>query len=127
MLTEIAPTGTFTFLFTDIRLIGFWRDSGRMAAVANVLESFAYVAQAEHNPERAARLLGAAEALRDNIRVPLTADERREFDAAAADLRGQMEAGAFAAAWAQGRAMDTERAIQFAVTAADGKGPGSEP
>ena len=101
------------------RLIRIWRDLGRKPAVAHQLESFAFIALAEHDPERAARLMGAAEMIREDVRAPMREPEHAEYDAAVAALRAQMDAHALATAWSQGRAMDIERAIQYAVTAAE--------
>jgi len=109
------------------RLINIWKEFGKFSAVAHQLESFGYVALAEHELLRATRLLAAAEILRDNIHIPMTDVEHVEYDAAVATVRGQMGADALAAAWAEGRAMDMERAIQYAVTAADPAEPASKP
>lgn len=45
---------------------------GSPAAVANQMEYFAFIAVAEEEPQRAAKLLGAAEALRDKIQAAMT-------------------------------------------------------
>jgi len=109
------------------RLIRTWMDLGRPPAVAHQLESFAFVAVSRHDLDRAARLLGAAEMIRENIRAPMRRPEQVEYDAAVAELRARMDAPALATAWSQGRAMDMERAIQYAVTAADPAEPVSQP
>ncbi|OGO38370.1 MAG: hypothetical protein A2W35_03935 [Chloroflexi bacterium RBG_16_57_11] len=98
------------------KLIYTWRELGQIAAVANILECFGYIAHREGEMERAVRLLGAAEKLRENIRVPMRDAERLEYDATVASLRGQLDAAAFDSAWAEGRAMDLERAIRYATT-----------
>jgi non-specific serine/threonine protein kinase len=106
------------------RLIGIWKEFGHLSAVAHQLECFGFIAQAEHDPQRGARLLAAAEILRENIHIPMTVVEQVEYAAAVAELREQLGAGAFATDWAQGRTMDMERAIQYAVTPA---GPSGAP
>ena len=98
------------------RLIWKWKDFGQNAAVAHQLECFAFIARQEGEAERAVRLLGAAEALREAIRVPMRSDERIEYEKERASLRDQMDAAAFTAAWAEGRDIDLEQAISFAVT-----------
>jgi len=98
------------------RLIGIWKEFGHFSAVAHQLECFGFIALADHDPQRAVHLLGAAEVLREGIHIPMTDVERVEYDGAVAALRAQLGADAFAAAWAQGRSMDIERAIQYAVT-----------
>jgi hypothetical protein len=52
-----------------------WKGFGQNAAVAHQLESFAFIARQEGEAERAIRLLGAAEALR-NVHVPMRNDEQ---------------------------------------------------
>jgi predicted ATPase len=98
------------------RLIWTWKDLGQVMAVANMLECFAFIARLEREPERAARLLGAAEALRETTHVLMIESERHEYDAVVAALRGEMAADAFASGWAQGRVMDIEQAINYATT-----------
>ena len=65
-----------------------WQRSGNRGAVANQLESFAFVALARGDGPRAARLFGAAEALREVADAQMTGSERVEYDAAVARLRG---------------------------------------
>ncbi len=100
------------------RLIRAWKDLGQLPAVAQQLECFAFIAVAEHEPERAAQLLGAAQALRDAIQSTRRDDEQAEHESFLVSLRGQLDSDAFAGAWAQGRAMDMDRAIAYAVTPA---------
>ncbi len=56
-----------------------------------------------------ARLLGAAEALSERIGAPPFVED-------ITTLRSQMDASAFQAAWAEGRAMPPEQAIEYALT-----------
>ena len=93
-----------------------WQDLGRRASVANMLESFAFVARADGQPVRAARLLGAAEALRDRIHVDMTPWEREEYDRDLAALRETLPADVLAAEWAAGRKLDMDAAVDYAVT-----------
>ena len=65
--------------------------------------------------ERAARLLGAADALRDSPHAPRREVEQLEFDATVASLRDRMSPAAFETAWSAGRQMDLERAICYAT------------
>jgi ATP/maltotriose-dependent transcriptional regulator MalT len=97
-------------------LILKWKDFGQLAAVAHQLECFAFIAQHEGEAERAARLLGVAEALREIINAPMREDEQVEYEKEIASLRVKIDAAVFAAAWSEGRAMDLERAIGYAVT-----------
>jgi tetratricopeptide (TPR) repeat protein len=65
---------------------------------------------------RAARLLGAAEALREAIGAPPPRREDEEYRRAVSWAREVLEAGAFAAAWAEGQAMTFEDAVAYALS-----------
>ncbi|MBI3739611.1 MAG: hypothetical protein HY258_11240 [Chloroflexi bacterium] len=92
-----------------------WQRIGHRAAIAHQLECFAAIAKVEEQGQRAARLFGAAEALREKIDIPMTAMERVEYDREIADLRAGMDEKAFTAAWAEGRAMTMEQTIAYAL------------
>jgi predicted ATPase len=93
-----------------------WQKIGHRAAVANQLEFFAFIALAHGQDERAARLLGAAEALREKIKIQMSPFERIEYDKQVSDLRGRMPEKAFSSLWAEGRRMPMEQAVTFATT-----------
>lgn len=61
-----------------------WQKFGTRISIAQELERFALIAQAQNQPTRAARLLGAGEALREGIGVPVFGDERHDIDSAVA-------------------------------------------
>ena len=65
--------------------------------------------------ERSARMLGAAEALRQAIGEPLAPLYRDEFDRGVAAVGAELGEEAFEAAWAKGRAMSMEEAISYAL------------
>src|SRR5262249_38202820 len=69
--------------------------------------------------ERAARLLGAAEALlrADGLPTEPAADDRPLWKSAIAGARARLGADAFAAAWAAGRAVTPDRAVAEARVA----------
>ena len=92
-----------------------WQDMGARAAVANMLECFAFMARADETPERAAELLGAAEAIRDEIHIDMTPWERREYDFEVAVLRETLPVELLAAEWANGRALTLDEAVDLAV------------
>ena len=94
-----------------------WQELGHRAAVARELECFAFIAGAQGKLERAARLFGAAEALREVCGTPMTPMERVEYDQALSNLSAQMNEAAYASAWAGGRAMTTEKVIAYALEA----------
>jgi len=92
-----------------------WQDLGQRAAIAHQLECFGFIARAQNELPRAARLLGAAEALREALGTPMTGLERTEYDREVAALRVQMDAEAHAAKWAAGRAMTLDQAVAYAL------------
>jgi tetratricopeptide (TPR) repeat protein len=94
--------------------IPVWQELGQQPAVAHEVESLAFIAQAREEFERAARLLGAAEAERERLHAPMTSIEHREYDRNLAALRAQLPAPDLAAAWAAGRAMTMDQAIAYA-------------
>lgn len=88
--------------------------------IAFSLEELAAIIARQGQAERAARLFGAAQALRAAIGSPLPLNYRAEFyDPAVAALRAALDETAHATAWAAGRALPFETAIAeaFAVTA----------
>ncbi len=93
-----------------------WQKIGHRAAVANQLEFFAFIAMAHKQDDRAARLLGAAEVLREKINIQMSPFERIEYDQQVSDLRGRMPEKAFSSLWAEGRRMPMEQAVTFATT-----------
>ena len=83
--------------------------------IAESLEALATLAVAEGRPERAARLRGTAEALREAIHTPLPPNEREQYDRDLAAVREALGEAAFAAAWAEGRRMSMEQVIEYAL------------
>jgi len=93
-----------------------WQQSGNRGAVANQLESFAFLALARGQGVRAARLLGAAEALREVAGAPMTVLERGGYDTEIQRLRDVLEASAFNDAWAEGHRLTTDEAVALALS-----------
>ena len=65
--------------------------------------------------EPGARLLGAAEALRDSLGVELAPAERQTHDETVAAVREALGEKAFSAAWRQGRGLALDEAIAYAL------------
>jgi hypothetical protein len=84
------------------------------------LECCAFIACAQAEGQRAARLFGAAEGLRASANSPMAGQERGEYEQNVAALRALLDAKALEAAWAEGRAMTLDEAAAYAV----GAGPG---
>jgi predicted ATPase/class 3 adenylate cyclase len=87
---------------------------GAQSSIAWCLSSLGSSAALDEQPERAARLWGAAERLRQAIGRRSAPATRATYERATAAARVQLGTEAFAAAWAQGRAMTAEQAIAYA-------------
>ncbi len=85
-----------------------------LEGIAECLFGLAGVSGEAGQPERAARLFAAAEALLDSIGAPLAPADRAAVDRDLAALRARLDPAAFVAAWAEGRAMTREQALAFA-------------
>jgi tetratricopeptide (TPR) repeat protein len=96
------------------RLIDAEQGDLHNVAYPDLFEGLAGVA-AQRQPARAARLFGAAEALRETIGAPLPPINRADYERDVAAARAQLHEDAFAAAWAAGRAMTLEQAIAEAL------------
>ncbi len=81
--------------------------------IPECLEGLAKIAVTENELERAARLFGAAEALREKMGTPIPPVQRADYDAHVQELRGKFGAG-FEAAWSMGGRMTTEKAVGYA-------------
>jgi predicted ATPase/DNA-binding CsgD family transcriptional regulator len=66
-------------------------------------------------PQRAVRLFGAAEVLRDAIGAQIEPSDRLDYESNVAVARGQLDPAAFETTWAEGRAMSLERAVASAL------------
>ena len=86
--------------------------------VAPCLEGMAELAIAQGIPEQAARLLGAASALRDELGTPLPPVERVAYGRLLAATRQALGDERFTRAWATGRAMPFEEFLAEALNAA---------
>ncbi|MEX2314559.1 MAG: tetratricopeptide repeat protein, partial [Thermomicrobiales bacterium] len=79
------------------------------------LEVSALLALAERQPDRAARLRGAAHRLRKMTGFPMADDELHYYEDDIAAIRAALSREAFDAAWAAGEAMTIEEAIADAL------------
>ena len=94
--------------------LGLWREHRDARLAVASLEGLARVAVAHGRPERAARLFGAADGWRAAAGEAVLAHiPRQEAERAAA--RAALGASAFEAAWAEGRAMPPEEAVEDAL------------
>jgi non-specific serine/threonine protein kinase len=88
---------------------------GEMWGVVRSLETVASAVARLHGPEPAARLLGAAEALRRGIDFPVSPTIRVRRDATLAAVRAALGQAAFDAAWSSGLGLSPSQAIADAA------------
>ena len=90
---------------------------GNESDVVHCLEGLASIAGAEDSFERAARLWGAAGALLEEIEVGVHTyvPDRSLQQSQVAAAHARLDEEAFEAAWAEGRMMTSEQAIQYAL------------
>jgi predicted ATPase/DNA-binding CsgD family transcriptional regulator len=90
---------------------------GNESDVVHCLEGLASIAGAEGRIVRAARLWGAAEALLEEIEVGVHTyvPDRSLHQSLVAAARARLDEEAFEAAWAEGRTMTPEQAIEYAL------------
>jgi hypothetical protein len=84
-------------------------------AQARVAETPAAPASSLPRIAAAAMLFGAAEAIRDALGTPLPPVDRADHDRCLAAVRAALGEEAFAAASAEGRAMELEQAVAYAL------------
>jgi non-specific serine/threonine protein kinase len=91
------------------------KPSASKPGVAECLERLGGVAGGQGHLERAARLLGAAEAVREAIGAAALAQDRTDDDRNVAIVRSRLDEKRLNMAWAEGRAMTLEQAIEYAL------------
>jgi hypothetical protein len=115
-----------------------WHNQGHRPAVAHQLESMAFAARQQADgqaePERraihlqdAATLLGAAERIREESGAPRVGPELVEYDGEVAALRALLDADSLGRAWAHGRALDLDEAVNYAMEHIHADGPSGTP
>lgn len=95
--------------------LALFREIGDKRGVSFCLEGMAEVACTEREYERAARLFGAAVALREAIGAPLPAAERKDYESNLAAARAGLSDETFVKLWRQGRQMKLDAAIAYAL------------
>lgn len=92
-----------------------YKEIGNKRGLALCLERFAGIACAQGQTTSAAHLFGAAGALREATGTPLHPCDRPEYERDVTAVRTGLSEEAFTAAWAQGRAMTLEQAVEYAL------------
>jgi tetratricopeptide (TPR) repeat protein len=85
--------------------------------IGRCLGELAFLAWQQHQLERAAVLFGAAEAIFATIGASMHPMVRSRFEHSTSDIRSQLGSDHFAAAWARGRALTADQAVNFALAA----------
>jgi predicted ATPase/DNA-binding SARP family transcriptional activator len=96
------------------------RETGDRLSLAQSLEDFAGLAGRQGQPERALRLLGAAEALGETLGRTLPIAIAAEYERTVAAAYAALSKEAFAATWKEGRAMSIEQAVDYALEDREG-------
>jgi non-specific serine/threonine protein kinase len=95
----------------------YFQDMGHEPAVANQLECFAYIAIQQQEPEKAGRLLGAAQAIRERTNTPIHLPwETTDYELALEQLDEMLGSASRDAAVEAGRSMTLDDAVSFART-----------
>jgi tetratricopeptide (TPR) repeat protein len=95
----------------------YFQDMGHEPAVANQLECFAYIAITQEEPEKAARLLGAAQAIRERTNNPINLPwEKADYYQAMKRLDEILGSADRDAALGEGRSMMLDEAVDLACT-----------
>ena len=120
MTAEIAHTERAMGNYSNARntyreTIKVFQDLGNRPAVAHQLECFAMIAIVGEELQRAAKLFGAAEAIREVTGHKRTDEEEAEEAQFMSQLRSMLPAAEFNALWAEGKSMTMEQAIRFAL------------
>jgi predicted ATPase/class 3 adenylate cyclase/Tfp pilus assembly protein PilF len=99
-------------LLREALLLG--REIDARDEVAASLETLAWIAAVQGSVRLAAQLAGAAEALREELGVPLGWEDSGDHDRAVQAMRAALGEKEFAAAWAEGRSMPLDQALNLA-------------
>jgi non-specific serine/threonine protein kinase len=94
--------------------IELYRTTKEIRLIPESLEGLAAAARGLGQPEKAAMLLGASDAIRASIQLPILAVDRDEYERVLERVREDLQEH-FQSTWAKGRAMSMEQAIDFAL------------
>jgi DNA-binding CsgD family transcriptional regulator len=100
--------------------------AGNMAGIAEGLQGLGALALSQGQSDRAAQLMGAAEAIRRAHPAPIWPAEQFEIDRHRRELEAHLPAPRRAHRWAEGQAWSTEQALAYAL-ASDGPAGAPQP
>ena len=109
--------------------LALFQRQGNKGGIVCCLFEFASAAAAQQQLERAARLFGAAEALKEVLSINLGSSRCADYERALVSVRAQLNEATFDVAWAAGQTLTLEQAIVEALGSADDRRPaaGSAP
>lgn len=105
--------------------LSIWRELEGKWGIALGLTRWATLQSGRGQWDRATRLFGAAEALREETGADVEAPDRAEYERNLASARAQLGEEAFAKAWAEGRAMSMQEAVAYAFEETTSSPPGA--
>jgi hypothetical protein len=89
--------------------------------ISRCLETMAAIAALEGNPDRAARLFGAGESLREAVGASVLPAYRADYESGMAAVRRTLSSESLRLAWTAGRAMPMDDAIRLALEGSDSR------
>lgn len=95
--------------------LSIFRELDDKSSIPSQLSSLARLAAEEDDPDRAVRLLGGAEALREEAGVPLAAPEEEKLAPLIKALEEKLGADRLKTSWKEGRELEAADAIAYAL------------
>ena len=95
--------------------LGISRELADRRGIADALFAFARLSARQKNVEQAARLWGAEQRLREEIGLTIPPAGQEDYEKQVSALREALGDEAFSVAWAEGRALTMEQAIEYAL------------
>jgi len=95
--------------------LGLWRHVGQQSEIATCMEGLAEATCALGDATHAARLLGAASALRDRIGAPVLPADRPDYERTVTAVRSALT-HAFQPAWETGQALPLDQVVTTILT-----------
>jgi hypothetical protein len=112
-----------TDLGDPVRAVGYFRESialaqlrGNLGDVIDSVGGLARLAAATGQREKAVRLFGAADTMREGLAMALSPNEVAELKPIMNGLRTALGEGGFSAAWSDGRSLSQDDALEEALS-----------
>jgi predicted ATPase/DNA-binding SARP family transcriptional activator/DNA-binding CsgD family transcriptional regulator len=113
---QVEPDRAEALLVEALRA---FRQLGDVDAIVDCLDALGQAYAAQEHGVRSAKLLGAAEAAREELDTPVRLAERDRYERFVALSRHNLEETVWASAWSEGRAMSLEEAIEYTLKAGE--------